>query len=373
VWSYANPITITISGGTIYATGGSAGGAGIGNGLDGMEYTINITGGTITATGGGNGAGIGTALDTGADYGTINIIGGTDGSAAGIGGGIYAAVNQINISGGTIYAEGSSGGPGIGTGGSDAIGSNPLTPSQAGSINITGGTITAIGKGTAAGIGSGYNSHGPTISLSGGLVYTDSEAGAYDIGPGNASVSSGNGSLTLDGTVAVFLENNTTITPVLNVPHDHTTPTSAVNPLLFSGNTVYGLTVDSSWKNVDGGYFILSNVFYDANGGSGVVPATSKAQHAGTVVTVADSNALSYSGRTFVGWNTAADGSGQTCAAGASLTLWINDVTLYAQWSTEVPPTGDSSMPLALPIILAMLAGAGIAMAAKFRKGTKRA
>ena len=54
---------ITITGGTITATGCS-GGAGIGSGKNGSCGNITIEGGTITATGGDNAAGIGSGYAT---------------------------------------------------------------------------------------------------------------------------------------------------------------------------------------------------------------------------------------------------------------------------------------------------------------------
>jgi alpha-tubulin suppressor-like RCC1 family protein len=40
-------------------------------------------------------------------------------------------------------------------------------------------------------------------------------------------------------------------------------------------------------------------------------------------------------GHSFVGWNTAADGSGTAYAIGASLTMGSSNVTLYPQWNTQ--------------------------------------
>ena len=51
--------TVTISGGSVTATGGPSGGAGIGSGADGVGSTVTITGGTIKATASNGGYGIG--------------------------------------------------------------------------------------------------------------------------------------------------------------------------------------------------------------------------------------------------------------------------------------------------------------------------
>lgn len=55
--------SISIQGGTIMATGGQSGGAGIGTGAGGEVGIISISGGTVVATGGNQAAGIGTGLN----------------------------------------------------------------------------------------------------------------------------------------------------------------------------------------------------------------------------------------------------------------------------------------------------------------------
>ena len=55
--------SISIEGGTITATGGQSGGAGIGTGAGGGVGIISISGGTVVATGGNQAAGIGTGLN----------------------------------------------------------------------------------------------------------------------------------------------------------------------------------------------------------------------------------------------------------------------------------------------------------------------
>src|SRR5690606_15940188 len=74
-------------------------------------------------------------------------------------------------------------------------------------------------------------------------------------------------------------------------------------------------------------------VTYAGNGSDGgTVPAAVTADY-DTVITVADNTGgLTKTGHTFVGWNTAADGSGESYASGAPLRLGAADVTLDAQW-----------------------------------------
>ena len=69
-------------------------------------------------------------------------------------------------------------------------------------------------------------------------------------------------------------------------------------------------------------------VSYDANGGNGAVSGQTKTY--GTALTLR-SGGFSRSGHTFSGWNTKADGTGTSYAAGGSYTANAA-VTLYAQW-----------------------------------------
>ena len=86
-------------------------------------------------------------------------------------------------------------------------------------------------------------------------------------------------------------------------------------------------------------------VSYDVNGGSGTAPTDSNQYATGNVVTVAAQGALTKDGSSFLGWNTAANGSGTNYVAGyGTFTVASANVTLYAQWGTA--PTcggaGDS-------------------------------
>jgi uncharacterized repeat protein (TIGR02543 family) len=76
-------------------------------------------------------------------------------------------------------------------------------------------------------------------------------------------------------------------------------------------------------------------VTYDANGASsGSVPSDSTAYQQGTTVTVlSNPGNLSRTGYLFIGWNTAANGSGTSYTTAATFTMGSSNVTLYAQWS----------------------------------------
>ncbi len=73
-------------------------------------------------------------------------------------------------------------------------------------------------------------------------------------------------------------------------------------------------------------------VTYDANGGSGTV--TDSNQYAAGESATVLANAFARDGYTFAGWNTAADGSGDSYKPGEKVELKDN-VTLYAQWTKD--------------------------------------
>ena len=152
--------------GSLRAEGGS-GGAGIGNGghycnSDNRSgENITITGGTVNATGGWGGAGIGGGGGGGAGGNgkNITIIGGTVTAGggyrgAGIGGGISGSGEDITITGGTVNADGGDNGAGIG-GGATGSGSN-VTVSGAAQVTATAGKSNGY-YGAGATIGDGGN------------------------------------------------------------------------------------------------------------------------------------------------------------------------------------------------------------------------
>ena len=146
-----NGENITITGGTVTATGGE-GGAGIGGGDGGAAENITITGGTVTAAGGYYGAGIG---------------GGSGGSGSGGSG------KNITITGGTVNAAGGWGGAGIGGGGWVSGGGGLGSGGGWGqNITITGGTVNADGGDCGAGIGGGKESSGSNVTVSGAAQVT---------------------------------------------------------------------------------------------------------------------------------------------------------------------------------------------------------
>ena len=147
-WNNNGTRNISITGGTVTATGGD-GAAGIGGGESGLGENITISGGTVTATGG---------------Y-----------SAAGIGGGAAGSSENIKITGGTVTA----------TGGALAAGIGGCRWGSGENITITGGTVTATGGGGAAGIGGGDAGSGRNTTITGGTVKASSISTTPTDGKGN--------------------------------------------------------------------------------------------------------------------------------------------------------------------------------------------
>lgn len=130
-------------------------------------------------------------------------------------------------------------------------------------------------------------------------------------------------------------------------------------------NTMSGMTTNQNGKNgkwrmyEDSGdanwycawvpYYVLS---YDANGGTGAPSAEAPVSSEGDAASrtkVVSSTVPTRDGYTFVGWNTAADGSGTAKAAGDNVVL-TSDVVLYAQWRQNFTVTYDLNDGTADPI-----------------------
>lgn len=88
-------------------------------------------------------------------------------------------------------------------------------------------------------------------------------------------------------------------------------------------------------------------VTYDANGSTGgSVPVDSTAYSGtGSVSVAGNTGSLVKTGFLFGGWNTAANGTGVSYAAGSTLTLANADVTLYAVWSSPPAPPPPPPTP----------------------------
>jgi uncharacterized repeat protein (TIGR02543 family) len=108
---------------------------------------------------------------------------------------------------------------------------------------------------------------------------------------------------------------------------------TAGSSLTVNGN----ITLYAQWQTTVIPSYTLS---YNANGGSGAVPDPQTAE-TNTGITVAGPGGLTYTGKTFTGWNTTPGGTGDFYAAGSSLTVNGN-ITLYAQWKADIIVEGAS-------------------------------
>ena len=156
---------VTISGGTVTATGGDSTGSYSSGGYGIYSSGVTISGGsTVTANGGsgkdGSGDGIFSFDPVAISGGTVTAKGGSgeDGS----GGRGIISTKSVTISGGTVNANGGSGKNG--NGGNGIIGS--------GRVAISGGTVNAAGGDGGNGKDGGDGIYSSDIDLSGSLELT---------------------------------------------------------------------------------------------------------------------------------------------------------------------------------------------------------
>ena len=205
---------VTISGGTISATGGEQA-SGIGGGGFAPGGTVTISGGRVTANGGQYGAGIGGGWEGGGGTvvirdGEVTATGGQYG--AGIGAGYEASGGTVEIGGGTVAANGGNCAAGIGGGSNTTF--EDSTNCGGGTVVIMGGTVTATGGmggqleypwpeiyGAGAGIGGGWRGSGADVTIGGGTVTaTPGDTGSDDTLPqaiGRGTGGTGEGALVL--------------------------------------------------------------------------------------------------------------------------------------------------------------------------------
>lgn len=210
-------ITDTDKNGSLTATGGRNGGAGIGGRNIENAGKIEITGGTITAVGaedgagiggGGGGGGIGGDADITISGGTITAIGGQSENVAGIGGagiggGGLGGSADITITGDAVIKEaiGGNGAAGIGSGMGNPWTSEPLI--TVGNVTIEGNAKvdSAVGGANgAAGIGGGTLGIG-NVTIRGNAQIGKATGGDEGAGIGGGVL--GTGDVTIEGNVTI--------------------------------------------------------------------------------------------------------------------------------------------------------------------------
>ena len=106
--------------------------------------------------------------------------------------------------------------------------------------------------------------------------------------------------------------------------------------LIFICLLILGVLLISGCWPIENTY----TVTYHGNGNtSGVAPTDANLYEQGATVAVLNQGSLVKSGYVFVGWNTAADGSGTSQAAGSTFNMGTANVTLYAQWTANLTYT----------------------------------
>ncbi|MDO4541714.1 MAG: S-layer homology domain-containing protein [Bacillota bacterium] len=91
------------------------------------------------------------------------------------------------------------------------------------------------------------------------------------------------------------------------------------------------VTLYAQWKKED-----KYQVSYDANGGEGTT--TDNNRYLKTETVTVKANGFTRAEHSFIGWNTAADGSGTGYAPGDEFSMPESNVTLYAQWKKNESP-----------------------------------
>jgi uncharacterized repeat protein (TIGR02543 family) len=292
-----NDGTLTITGSTVsnnVVTAPEAGGGGIVN-----RGTMQVLQSTIS---GNNGAGAGGGVDTGMGNATFANSTVSSNVAAGDGAGIF---------------------------------------SRSPSSTVLNSTVV-LNQGVVGGLGSNMFLGSGTVTLTNSLV-------AEPVNGANCSgVSGGGNNLADDATCPTATVATPLIGPLAN--NGGPTQTHALllgSPAIDAGNnTVCSASpvnaVDQrgtprpQGATCDIGAFEIGkySVVYDGNGDTGgSVPASNTYTTGQTVTVSGNTGPLVKTGYSFVGWNTAADGSGTPYAGGATFTMGTGNVTLYAQWT----------------------------------------
>ncbi len=413
---YNNTGTFYMNGGSISDNRADIFGGGVVNASRAIFY---LNGGTITnnsadETGGGvttagafymNGGSIThntAAYDGGgveastSGYGSINITNGTiaNNTASNRGGGIYTNGPTITMSGGVIENNQAVTGGGIYL--KDAI---VLGITYNAELNTSGTAIIRNNTATTTipGFGGGgihvNNNNYTRLNIGASTVFSGNTATSLSMPPYNIATIYPNIAATsqsasfhplnnydinyVEVTVTISYDANGGVggrsfsggARILNIADSTEANVSYAGYTLAGWNTVADgsgtpytigqtITLNSNlrlyaqWEQIP-----TATITYDANGGvggqsfSGVMART---------ITIAGSTEadVSYAGRTLLGWNTTANGSGTNYAIGQTITLSTN-LTLYAQWqvNTEGPATGDRFNPLiGTLLILSLLA-----------------
>ena len=312
---------LNIYGGNVRATV-----TGKGSGIDTESGGITIAGGTVDAAASGDSSGM-------CSKGDILIFGGSVlAKGAGTGNGIYTYTGTIKISGGTVKARGGKAVSGL----------------NGANIIISGGDITAVGGDADAGNPGRHGiftntltipSGSPKINAEGGEGYKENNeytnAGGHGI-KAAVNVSSGaTPTIKARGGKGKGTLNGQGICGTITFPSGMRVSTSedfdvwAEVSGFASGSTLTNQFVMIDPKPTPS-YTTYHTITYNANANaySGSMSAQSVEEGKSTTLR---QNQYARSGYIFTGWNTKADGTGQSYADGATISPKGN-IDLYAQW-----------------------------------------
>ena len=263
------------------------------------------------------------------------------------------------------------------------------------SNKLAGSLVTFTGPASGAGIVNG----GGNPAVTGGIAYFDATAngtvGNYNVTASTPGATSANFTLTNRNPYAVSYSGNGNTGGSVPVDGNYYAAAATVTVL---GNTSALTRIGSTfggWNtlaNGNGTNYAAGNTFpinanvtlyakwtalptysviYSGNGNTGgTAPTDGNAYVAGATVTALGNNGnLVKTGFNFLGWNTAANGSGTSYAVGTTFAIGSGNMTLFARWGNLITCTldvdGNGSIdPLTdgLMIVRAMLGFTGTAV-----------
>ena len=255
---------------------------------DGGSLVMNnrsaITGNIVSSNNGG-----GVFVNAGGNF-TMNG-GSISGNTAGYGGGVCVEGGIFTMSGGSISNNTArSNGGGV-----------SIRPNSA--FTMSGGTM----NGNSADFGGGIHLNGGTFSKTGGVIT------GYGSDSSNGNVARENGG---HAVFAYISEGDNRLKETTSESDDN---------LFFDGTTAQ-VQFNGSWEYT---------VSFNANGGSGTVPAVQG--QIGSSIILPGGSGFSRYGFTFGGWNTNANGTGINYNVDSSFTP-TTGITLYAKWDLVLIP-----------------------------------
>ena len=308
--------------------GGSGSAGATAAGGDGINFNGSLLGGSGGASGSGGAGGGGCSGNT---------LAGSSWAAGGAG----AARYGVGGFGGAGYGGGGGGcGSGGGAGGSYVDDTYRI------------GTVTYAPTGGAGGAGGspGNGSPGTNGSLSFTVVARTHTVAYNANGATGGSVPTDGSSPYSYGSSATVLGNTGALTRTGYVFAGWNSAADGSGTAYAQGQVISSIAADTvlyaQWTTAS------HTITYNANGATGgSVPAdgSSPYSYGSSATVLGNTGALTRSGYSFAGWNTAADGSGSAYAEGQVVSSITANIVLYAQWTAVPAPTPPTPGPTVTP------------------------